>query len=303
MNQNMKCEFFARLVRQGFLLAGLLALLLVGATVSRAQSGAPSAPTTAAKAANAPEIAPALPTAKSSAGVNERAAMSASPLSSPVETTSAKGQHEGITVHGHWVMEVKNPDGTRVSRQEFENALVQPGGAQDLTFLLLGGATMGGYRVILSGSSSSLFTGPCALLDGISTSCNLVGSLISPTPISFSDQNSTCGSLNLITTAGPCFPLSIAPVSTVANGFTGFVLSGTVTPVSTTVSITDVYSTPLFCSTFNTTSLQLGAIAPNTCAQSVTSAWSSLTHATLPSPVQITAVGQSISVTATISFQ
>jgi hypothetical protein len=34
---------------------------------------------------------------------------------------------QGIQVHGHWVMEVRNPDGTLATRREFENAFV--GGA------------------------------------------------------------------------------------------------------------------------------------------------------------------------------
>ena len=34
---------------------------------------------------------------------------------------------EGITVHGHWTIEVRNPDGTLVESREFENALVSTG--------------------------------------------------------------------------------------------------------------------------------------------------------------------------------
>jgi hypothetical protein len=34
------------------------------------------------------------------------------------------GKNEGIKVHGHWVLETKNPDGSLASRREFENALV-----------------------------------------------------------------------------------------------------------------------------------------------------------------------------------
>ena len=34
-----------------------------------------------------------------------------------------RGPSEGIKVHGHWEMEVRNPDGTLVTRREFENEL------------------------------------------------------------------------------------------------------------------------------------------------------------------------------------
>ena len=40
------------------------------------------------------------------------------------ESEGAKGPQEGIKVHGHWVIEVRNPDGTVATRREFENAYV-----------------------------------------------------------------------------------------------------------------------------------------------------------------------------------
>jgi len=43
------------------------------------------------------------------------------------EKQKAGGKNEGIKVHGHWVLEIKNPDGSLASRHEFENSLV-PGG-------------------------------------------------------------------------------------------------------------------------------------------------------------------------------
>ena len=36
---------------------------------------------------------------------------------------SKGGQKEGIKVHGHWTIDVRNPDGKLVSHREFENAL------------------------------------------------------------------------------------------------------------------------------------------------------------------------------------
>lgn len=35
----------------------------------------------------------------------------------------ARGAQEGIKVHGHWTIEVRNPDGTVATHREFENAL------------------------------------------------------------------------------------------------------------------------------------------------------------------------------------
>jgi hypothetical protein len=43
-------------------------------------------------------------------------------------TGSAPGApQEGIKVHGHWTIEVKNPDGTLAEQREFENALTSDG--------------------------------------------------------------------------------------------------------------------------------------------------------------------------------
>src|SRR5437016_12739869 len=37
---------------------------------------------------------------------------------------SKGAQKEGIKVHGHWTIDVRNPDGTLVTHREFENALL-----------------------------------------------------------------------------------------------------------------------------------------------------------------------------------
>lgn len=53
----------------------------------------------------------------------------------PGATRSAVSQEEAaiaggeIKVHGHWTIEVRNPDGSIASRREFENGLTQTGGA------------------------------------------------------------------------------------------------------------------------------------------------------------------------------
>ena len=63
--------------------------------------------------------------------------LSAAPLGA--QTTEQKGgPQEGIKVHGHWTITVRNPDGTIASTREFENALLEgtAGGAELLTALL-----------------------------------------------------------------------------------------------------------------------------------------------------------------------
>jgi hypothetical protein len=61
------------------------------------------------------------------------------------------GKNEGIQVHGHWVLEIKNPDGSLASRHEFENSLatVTNTGPVLLSFLLTGQYAAGPWAVYL----------------------------------------------------------------------------------------------------------------------------------------------------------
>lgn len=69
----------------------------------------------------------------------------------------AGGAREGITVHGRWVVEVQNPDGTVVSRTEFNNALAS--GSQNLVQMLSRVAVPGRWVLYLAGSGSQV--SPC----------------------------------------------------------------------------------------------------------------------------------------------
>lgn len=67
-------------------------------------------------------------------------------------------QTSGIEVHGHWTITVREPDGTLVSRTEFQNALVHSG--QNSLALLLDGSILAQYwRVELAAPSGG--TEPC----------------------------------------------------------------------------------------------------------------------------------------------
>lgn len=57
---------------------------------------------------------------------------------------SGGGTSEGIKVHGHWTIEVREPDGTLASRTEFENAFA---GALALNDFLLRNFTVGGWDI------------------------------------------------------------------------------------------------------------------------------------------------------------
>jgi hypothetical protein len=70
---------------------------------------------------------------------------------------TGNGSHEGIKVHGHWTIEVRNPDGSVVTRREFENSLVSTG-SPALVALLSQQATMGIWYVQLVPSAGVALT-------------------------------------------------------------------------------------------------------------------------------------------------
>jgi hypothetical protein len=106
------------------------------------------------------------PTGSSSATVPARAALTAANAApaKTIQPADARGEEqeavparrpggEGIKVHGHWVLELKNPDGKLVDRREFDNSLVQNGaavsGPQLLVLLLTGDMSAAGMGVAL----------------------------------------------------------------------------------------------------------------------------------------------------------
>jgi hypothetical protein len=64
------------------------------------------------------------------------------------------GSNEGVRVHGHWIIEVTEPDGRFVSRNEFDNDLVTQfgvGGRTTLVKILARENSAGFWRVDLTG--------------------------------------------------------------------------------------------------------------------------------------------------------
>jgi hypothetical protein len=77
-----------------------------------------------------------------------------SPTSTQMVASAPDSPAEGISVHGHWTIEVKNPDGTLAERREFDNAL-QPGGKESLVKLLARQTSVGGWDIRLYGDPTS----------------------------------------------------------------------------------------------------------------------------------------------------
>jgi hypothetical protein len=80
--------------------------------------------------------------------------------------TPAGGPVERVKVHGHWTIEVRNPDGMLVTHREFENALQL--GAFALGPILGRTATAGGWVV---GVYSPNASGPCFQMNNAPVAC------------------------------------------------------------------------------------------------------------------------------------
>ncbi len=234
-----------------------LAVLFLAPPDALGQNASPSA--ALAKAGAAPAPAPAAAAAQAAG-----------------EPRSRGGMHEGLTVHGHWVIEVKNPDGTVVSQTTFENKLINP---SFLSSLLTGGASAGTWEVDLG---SNLGSTPCG-----QTVCRLVepGSLFNrscTTPPAASNLE--------------CWLTVTVPASGASAG--DIVLTGSTIALqagSINVASSDIIS----CG---------NTVSPATCdhgSGGTTGLINSFTEATgFPgSPIDVTAAGQTITATVTISFQ
>lgn len=69
----------------------------------------------------------------------------------------ASGTPEGVTVHGHWTIDLIDKDGSLKIRHEFDNALDSRGG-DFLAELLAGNTTIGQWKIIADESSGN---SPC----------------------------------------------------------------------------------------------------------------------------------------------
>jgi hypothetical protein len=65
---------------------------------------------------------------------------------------SSGGHAEGVQVHGHWTIEVREPDGTLVQRREFENAITS-NGQLTLARILSRSYVFGNWRINFGGNA------------------------------------------------------------------------------------------------------------------------------------------------------
>jgi len=111
----------------------------------------------------------------------------------PSVAPTASAQNEGIKVHGDWVIEVRNPDGTLASRAEFQNALEWPGGVALARLLARDPVVPGRWQIRLTGYQAD----PCGVGNNSSRPCLISEPGSHPGAPSYSDVD---WSQNLVVT-------------------------------------------------------------------------------------------------------
>ena len=188
------------------------------------------------------------------------------------------GQKEGIKVHGHWMIDVRNPNGTLMKHHEFENALV-PGPV--LASLLGRTKIMGTWRIILS-------------WPGGKEPCNTrIGSAMEPTPCLIIEPNLS------VNVGAPDYVFTNLKVSAPGNSL---ILSGFAT-VGADTFIKQVGTAVSACSTDTPVSVCTGGYLPlfDFTSATLTEPVNGLCPPNTPCAVHVSH-GQIVQVTVTISF-
>lgn len=283
-------------------LAALVALVFVSAGPSRAQSQSAASKSASAGATAPTEIAPAnlVPVAQTAAP---------KPTAEPA---GAKAISTGIQVHGHWTIEVRNPDGSLVRHVEFENSIDPgfiyfqggvtfnvPGGAAYLNALMSGqaGPPAGSWTMILTGDPglgnlSDTSTSPCINLPPVNS--ELPGPAFGYCLLSQAGPGGFCAQYNSSNPppAGTSCNLSVTSLGTLPN-LTGVQITGTIAATQ--------------AGQIETVATLVGAPCTNTSTCFTTGGvpFSSFTSSSgFPgAPVKIATAGQVIAVTVQLSFQ
>jgi hypothetical protein len=211
--------------------------------------------------------------------------------SSVAEGKPGDPSHQGIKVHGHWTIEVRNPDGTLIRHVEFENSLSAGQGNVILSQILARRATVSHWQIVLL---PLIGAGPCLDSGGNPISCIIA----EPEP------NGACPSSNsgLTCPASNVFPTLNTPT---LDGNSNLVLSGQATAAMNS-NVGTVGTSLHIC---NPTISPNAAPCPGTTGQSIVGFTEAIattgpgipTSPTFNSPIPVSP-GQVIAVTVVISF-
>lgn len=272
-------------------------MLLVYALVFAQGAWAAQSQATKDKSASPQKAAPQQEKEKQSAAAttpvaqNKQAQGEESENSVAEEKPSNDASHQGIKVHGHWTIEVKNPDGTVVTHREFENS-IQASGTAALSSLLVGNQALGPWQVDLIGSPqpcvhTKTFPGgfpqgpvPCVIVPANT----VMDGVITNTPAAIADAEAQ----------------GLAPTLTVTASSGQLVLNGTAI-AATTTSVSSVATVLSPCIGGGTVTSNFPNPSTFSCPALLFPIPAPFTSATLATPIPVS-TGQTIAVTVNISF-
>jgi len=301
-----KYKVIARIAGPGLVLGAVFAMVLSGSSVGRAQASVGS-----------PAVPAATP-AKAAPG-----AQAGHPVA-PAERQPA-GTHEGIKVHGHWMIEVRSPDGKLLSHTEFENSLNPgaQGGAQVLPLFFTAtdaassSYTPGEWGILLGDPTSS----PCASTISAYAFNNFgagggqtVGFVFNPPYCVLSQLAPPAAIYPLNCTPAPntgcSYNLKVGNPNSGGLALTGSVVSasaGTISQVQTVLSICGPQTAPSACPTETSPDFLLRdyvlIFTDASLPQSSTSGTPCGGAGQISCAVNVPAAGDTINVQVTISFQ
>jgi hypothetical protein len=199
---------------------------------------------------------------------------------------TASGMNQNMKMHGHWTIDIKNPDGTLVQHREFENS-IQYDGQNYLVGLMSGYGAAGPWMIYFSNVGATTAGSPCNT--ATYPYCAIVYSTASQPGI-FACNYYTCATGLTITPTfgvGPTLTLAGSIAATQA-GTIGVVYTGMNACGGTAGS--SGYPTAI------------STITPAACYTSTTNSFSgTATGTTLSSPISV-AQGQIIQVKVVLSF-
>jgi hypothetical protein len=208
------------------------------------------------------------------------------------------GLQQGLKLHGHWVIDIKNPDGTLAEHHEFENSIIATGQAL-MIGLLSGYMTPGQFLVLIAGPTGG--NAPCAPVNGASVPCGLPQNVNYYPAVAYCGVLLNCSGGTLAVT--PNFGTDLSgPYSLVMSGSITASQTGTIASVQTDFSSCSGSPTgihPLFKSP-----AAIATSSPSACVGNVNLndlIYAAFTSATLSSSVSVTK-GQLIQVIVTITF-
>ena len=208
--------------------------------------------------------------------------------------------HQGIKLHGHWAIDVKNPDGTLVKHSDFENQL-QYDGTQYLTALLSGYGVGGDYAIYFTNATASATASPttnvvCPAPASTTTStfpyCSIVQNI--------NTQPGIFHCLHYVCVGG----LTATPAFGSGTGLPNFTLMGSITAPQAG-AVVNVYVGFAGCNISSTTTPPTptgpATITATACEASTTSSYGGTMSGTTITPITVVA-GQIIQITVTYTF-